>query len=45
MVMRLLSLVAMATRAMSATVSIRQAGILNGRAVSGWLRRSFHSAG
>ena len=37
--------VATATRIMSSTVSGRYQGILNGRGVSGWLRRSFHSAG
>jgi len=36
---------AMATRIISTTVSGRASGILNGRGVSGWLRRSFHSAG
>ena len=37
--------VAMATRIISTTVSGRYHGIRNGRGVSGWLRRSFHSAG
>ena len=36
---------ATATRIISKTVSGRCHGILNGRGVSGWLRRSFHSAG
>ena len=38
-------MLATATRSIRITVSGRYQGILNGRGVAGWLRRSFHSAG